>query len=45
DLLSFCATTGVRPVIDQVLPLDRAREGFVKMASGELFGKIVLTTS
>ena len=43
DLLSFCAATGVRPVIDEVLPLDRAREGFERMASGELFGKIVLT--
>lgn len=43
DLLSFCAATGVRPVIDEVLPLDRAREGFEKMASGELFGKVVLT--
>jgi NADPH:quinone reductase-like Zn-dependent oxidoreductase len=43
DLLSFCAATGVRPVIDSVLPLDRAREGFEKMAGGELFGKIVLT--
>lgn len=43
DLLSFCAATGVRPVIDQVLPLDRAREGFERMAGGDLFGKIVLT--
>lgn len=43
DLLSFCAATGVRPVIDTVLPLDRAREGFVKMADGDLFGKVVLT--
>ncbi|MEV5506039.1 zinc-binding dehydrogenase [Streptomyces orinoci] len=43
DLLSFCAATGVRPVIDSTLPLDRAREGFEKMAGGELFGKIVLT--
>ncbi|CAM5423036.1 Zn-dependent oxidoreductase [Streptomyces spiroverticillatus] len=45
DLLNFCAATGVRPVIDQVLPLDRAREGFERMAGGELFGKIVLTGS
>lgn len=44
DLLSFCATTGVRPVIDGVLPLDGAREGFEKMARGDVFGKIVLTT-
>ncbi|MFF7727290.1 zinc-binding dehydrogenase [Streptomyces sp. NPDC008001] len=43
DLLSFCATRGVRPVIDTVLPLDRAREGFEKMAGGDLFGKVVLT--
>jgi NADPH:quinone reductase-like Zn-dependent oxidoreductase len=43
DLLSFCAATGVRPVVDSVLPLDRAREGFGRMADGELFGKIVLT--
>lgn len=43
DLLSFCALTGVRPVVDTVLPLDRAREGFEKMAGGELFGKVVLT--
>jgi NADPH:quinone reductase-like Zn-dependent oxidoreductase len=42
-LLSFCAATGVRPVIDSVLPLDRAREGFEKMVGGDLFGKVVLT--
>ncbi|GGZ30935.1 Zn-dependent oxidoreductase [Streptomyces inusitatus] len=45
DLLSFCAATGVRPVIDEVLPLDRAREGFERMAGGGLFGKVVLTPS
>ncbi|MEU8889604.1 zinc-binding dehydrogenase [Streptomyces sp. NPDC048442] len=45
DLLNFCAATGVRPVIDQVLPLERAREGFERMAGGDLFGKIVLTGS
>jgi NADPH:quinone reductase-like Zn-dependent oxidoreductase len=43
DLLSFCAVKGVRPVIDKVLPLDRAREGFERMAAGGLFGKVVLT--
>ncbi|GLF94602.1 zinc-binding dehydrogenase [Streptomyces yaizuensis] len=43
DLLAFCATTGVRPVIDEVLPLERARDGFARMADGGLFGKIVLT--
>ena len=43
DLLGFCVATGVRPVIDSVLPLDRAREGFERLAAGEVFGKIVLT--
>ncbi|MFF7334180.1 zinc-binding dehydrogenase [Streptomyces sp. NPDC090306] len=44
DLLSFCAATGVRPVVDEVLPLDRAREGFERLEAGDHFGKIVLTT-
>ncbi|GHE85717.1 Zn-dependent oxidoreductase [Streptomyces longispororuber] len=43
DLLAFCANTGVRPVIDELLPLDRAREGFERLEAGEQFGKIVLT--
>ncbi|TGG76716.1 MULTISPECIES: zinc-binding dehydrogenase [Streptomyces] len=42
-LLHFCAAKGVRPVVDSVLPLDRAREGFEKMAGGDVFGKVVLT--
>jgi NADPH:quinone reductase-like Zn-dependent oxidoreductase len=42
-LLQFCATTGIRPVIDSVLPLTEAREGFARMAKGDLFGKVVLT--
>jgi NADPH:quinone reductase-like Zn-dependent oxidoreductase len=42
-LLDFCAVTGVRPVIDSVLPMDGAREGFEHLAAGEVFGKIVLT--
>ncbi|WP_330240706.1 zinc-binding dehydrogenase [Streptomyces sp. NBC_00525] len=45
DLLAFCATTGVRPVIDEVLPLDRARAGFERLAAGDHFGKIVLTVN
>jgi NADPH:quinone reductase-like Zn-dependent oxidoreductase len=42
-LLSFCARTGVRPVIDRTLPLADARAGFAAMADGDVFGKIVLT--
>jgi NADPH:quinone reductase-like Zn-dependent oxidoreductase len=43
QLLRFCVVTGVRPVIDSVLPLESAREGFAKMAAGDLVGKIVFT--
>ncbi|MGH9028440.1 MAG: zinc-binding dehydrogenase [Acidimicrobiales bacterium] len=42
-LARLCEVSGVRPLIDRVLPLDRAREGFEAMEGGELFGKIVFT--
>lgn len=42
-LASFCDVTGVRPAIDSVLPLADARQGFERMASGDLFGKVVFT--
>jgi NADPH:quinone reductase-like Zn-dependent oxidoreductase len=41
-LASLCETTGVRPVLDRVLPLADARRGFEAMERGELFGKVVL---
>lgn len=41
-LLSFLRTTGVRPLIDRVLPLESAAEGVAAIESGELVGKIVL---
>ncbi|WP_129844157.1 zinc-binding dehydrogenase [Streptomyces sp. RFCAC02] len=43
SLLDFCVTAGVRPPIDTVLPLDRARDAFARLESGDLFGKAVLT--
>jgi NADPH:quinone reductase-like Zn-dependent oxidoreductase len=42
-LLAFCEATGVRPLVDQVLPLAAARSGFERLAAGDLFGKLVLT--
>lgn len=42
-LIGFCVTTGVRPVIDEEIPLADARSAFERMAAGEQFGKIVLT--
>jgi NADPH:quinone reductase-like Zn-dependent oxidoreductase len=43
QLVRFLDATGVRPAIDETLPLKDAREGFRRMAEGELFGKIVFT--
>jgi NADPH:quinone reductase-like Zn-dependent oxidoreductase len=40
-LSQFCESSGVRPVIDRVLPLRDAREGIAALAAGELFGKLV----
>jgi len=43
DLLQLLDTTGLRPVIDDVRPLSQARASFERLASGEAFGKLVLT--
>jgi D-arabinose 1-dehydrogenase-like Zn-dependent alcohol dehydrogenase len=43
DLLQLCATTGLRPVVDDVRPLADARASFERLASGDVFGKLVLT--
>jgi NADPH:quinone reductase-like Zn-dependent oxidoreductase len=43
ELLRLCALTGVRPVIDRVLPLAEAERGFAAMLDGDLFGKVVFT--
>jgi NADPH:quinone reductase-like Zn-dependent oxidoreductase len=42
-LLTFCAQTGVRPLIDRTIPMEQAREGFAAMIAGDLFGKVVFT--
>src|SRR5690606_14232735 len=42
-LLTFCTTTGTRPVIDHTFPLPRAADGFARLAGGHHFGKIVFT--
>jgi NADPH:quinone reductase-like Zn-dependent oxidoreductase len=40
DLLDL---SGARPLIDRVLPLDQAHDGFAAMTAGDLFGKVVFT--
>jgi NADPH:quinone reductase-like Zn-dependent oxidoreductase len=42
-LLQFCQQSGVRPLIDRVLPLVGAAEGFAAMIEGTHTGKIVFT--
>jgi NADPH:quinone reductase-like Zn-dependent oxidoreductase len=42
-LLAFLAATGVRPVIDSTYSLADARDGFERLAAGDIFGKVVLT--
>jgi NADPH:quinone reductase-like Zn-dependent oxidoreductase len=43
SLTELLDVSGVRPVIDRVLPMERAADGFAAMASGDLFGKVVFT--
>lgn len=43
ELTGLLVDTGVRPVIDRVLPLADAREAFVAMNAGTVRGKLVLT--
>lgn len=43
DLVDLMVRTGVRPVIDRVLPMTDAREAFELMHAGDVHGKLVLT--
>jgi NADPH:quinone reductase-like Zn-dependent oxidoreductase len=40
-LVRFCEQTGTRPLIDRVIPLADAREGFAAMIDGTHTGKVV----
>ena len=42
-LVDLLDVSGVRPVIDQVLPMEQAADGFAAMHGGDLFGKVVFT--
>ena len=43
-LSTFMVQRGIRPVIDSTYPLADAPAGLERLASGEVFGKIVFTT-
>ena len=42
-LLTMLDSTGARPLIDRELPIEQAADAFNAMATGDVFGKIVLT--
>jgi NADPH:quinone reductase-like Zn-dependent oxidoreductase len=41
QLLRFCVNSGVRPLVQETLPLRDARRGFEALAAGDVFGKLV----
>jgi NADPH:quinone reductase-like Zn-dependent oxidoreductase len=43
SLINLLDATGTRPLVDRVLPMDQARDGFAAMAAGDVFGKVVFT--
>ena len=43
QLVQLLASSGVRPVIDRVLPLSDARGASPRWSAGEVFGKVVFT--
>jgi NADPH:quinone reductase-like Zn-dependent oxidoreductase len=44
-LVAMLDATGVRPLIDDTYAMTDARDAFARMIDGDLFGKLVLTTS
>lgn len=42
-LAQFMDVTGVRPLIDREIPMEKAAEGLAAVIDGSVFGKIVLT--
>ena len=42
-LLRMLEATGVRPQVDEAIPLADARRGFERLAAGDVVGKLVLT--
>lgn len=45
QMLAAVSVSGLKPVIDEVFPLDRVRDAMAKMEQGRQFGKLVLNVS
>jgi NADPH:quinone reductase-like Zn-dependent oxidoreductase len=43
SLVQLLDASGVRPLVDRVVPMEKAADGFAAMAEGDVFGKIVFT--
>jgi NADPH:quinone reductase-like Zn-dependent oxidoreductase len=43
SLTQLLDATGARPIIDSVLPMEQAADGFASMLQGDIFGKVVFT--
>jgi NADPH:quinone reductase-like Zn-dependent oxidoreductase len=43
SLVTMLDATGTRPLVDDTLPMEKAADGFARMAAGDVFGKIVFT--
>ncbi|MDQ2755340.1 MAG: zinc-binding dehydrogenase [Actinomycetota bacterium] len=43
QLARFLTLKGLQPAIDSTIPLSQARDGFARMAQGDVFGKVVFT--
>ena len=43
ELAEFLDVTGRRPIVDRVLSLEQAHDGFAALIAGDVFGKIVFT--
>ncbi|CAA9402701.1 MAG: Alcohol dehydrogenase [uncultured Nocardioides sp.] len=43
SLVTMLESTGARPLVDRVLPMEKARDAFAAMSQGDVFGKIVLS--
>ena len=43
DNIRFVVDAGIEPLVDSVLPLADARDGFARMAEGAVTGKVVFS--
>ncbi|MGW4339968.1 zinc-binding dehydrogenase [Rhodococcus koreensis] len=44
-LVDFCASTGIKPTVDSVFPLEKAADAVARIQSGDAFGKVLIAPS